>query len=265
MGMFTKALPIKLRTLILLCSTLVLLGCKETALHHGVSEQEANEMVALMQRAGIPATKALGKEDSFTVSTEVESFADAVQLLTANGLPRQQFETLGSVFNEQSFVTSSVAQHARYIHALSEEISHTLSSIDGVILARVHLSVPEKDPLSDVAPKSSASVMVKHREDVDLSQYTGQIKAMVVNGLENLKYDDVTVFLVEAQPQQDMMNNEPLVVQGDTEFRMNSVTQMGAGLLLPALLLVLASIVGIGLLFKQRKVAALINKNTEVK
>ncbi|MEE9335093.1 MAG: type III secretion inner membrane ring lipoprotein SctJ [Granulosicoccaceae bacterium] len=254
----------KIRALIIVSLALVLFGCKETALHHGVSEQEANEMVALMQRAGIPASKSLGKEDTFTVSTSAETFADAVQLLTANGLPKQQFETLGSVFDEQSFVTSRVAQHARYIHALSEEIAHTLSSIDGVILARVHLSVPEKDPLADAAPKSSASVMVKHRDDVDISQYIGQIKALVVNGLQNLKYDDVTVFLVEAQPQQDMMNKQPLIVQGNSDFRMGSVTQMGSGLLVPAVLAVLASIGGFGLYWKQRKATAVVHANTEV-
>jgi len=245
----------KLRLVAIVCAALILAGCKETPLYHKLSEQEANEMVALMHRAGIPATKLPGKENTYTVSTEQDTFAAAMQLLKANNLPKQQFETLGSVFSGDKIVTTGQEVHSRYIYALSEEMAHTISSIDGVVLARVHLSVPKADALAEIQPKSSASVMVKHRKDVELSRYVGQIKALVVNGLENLKYDDVTVMLVEAEPLQDAMNNQPLVMQSG-EFRMSSVKQMGSGLVLPALLMVLASIAGFGLYWKQRKPAA---------
>lgn len=187
--------------LALVLALVFLSGCKEESLYTGLTEQEANEMVALMQRAGIPASKVAGKDSAFAVTTEADQFADAVQLLQANGLPRPSFDSLGKVFQDQGFVTSNVAQRARYIHALSQEISHTISSIDGVILARVHLAVPERDPLSDVKVESSASVFVKHRADVDLSSHVSQIKALVINGLENLPYENVTVALFEAMPQ----------------------------------------------------------------
>ena len=261
MRILLREMPNKLRAPVMVFLALMLFGCKEASLYQGLSEQEANEMVALMQRAGITASKETGKDDSFTVSTDADSFANAMQLLRANGLPKKKFETLGSVFEDPRFATSSTAQRARYIHALSEEISHTLSSIDGVVLARVHLSLPEKDPLADIAPKSRASVFVKHRSDVDLSQYVGQIKALVVNGLENLQYDNVTVVLSEAEPQQDMMNNRPLILQGG-DFRMRSVKSMSIGLVLPALLVALASTVGFGVYWKQRKTSVVVNDST---
>ena len=180
---------------------LVLAACKQESLYTGLSEQEANEMVALMQKAGIASDKVAVKDQLFSVTTRAEHFADAVQLLKANGLPRPKFQSLGEVFGEDGFVTSDTAQRARLMHALSQEISHTISSIDGVILARVHLAVPKRDPLSDVPVESSASVFVKHRADVDLSGHVSQIKALVINGLENLDYDNVTVALFEALPQ----------------------------------------------------------------
>jgi len=189
---------------------LVLSGCNEQSLYSGLSEQEANEIVALLQRAKISASKLTGKEQTFSVTTDENNFAQAVQLLQANGLPRTQFDTLGDVFKDQSFVSSSTAQRARYIHALSQEISHTISSIDGVLLSRVHLSVPENDPLSDTPLESSASVFVKHRANIDLSPNIGQIKALVVNGLENLPYDNVTVALFESSPDQRLTTVAPV-------------------------------------------------------
>ncbi len=199
------------RAALLVFVLLLLSGCgSEQTLYQGLTEQEANEMAALLQRSGISATKAAGKEDLFSVGTDEASFADAVQLLQANGLPRTKFDTLGDIFAEQSFVSSSTAQRARYIHGLSQEISHTISSIDGVLLARVHLSVPEKDPLSDEPPESSASVFVKHRRNIDLSTQVGQIKALVVNGLENLPYENVTVALFESSPDQRLVAKAPI-------------------------------------------------------
>jgi len=203
----------KCRAALVLLVLLVLAGCgSEQTLYQGLTEQEANEMAALLQRSGITATKVPGDENLFSVSTDEVSFADAVQLLQANGLPRTKFATLGDIFEEQGFVSSSTAQRARYIHGLSQEISHTISSIDGVLLARVHLSVPEKDPLTDEPPESSASVFVKHRRNIDLSPHVGQIKALVVNGLENLPYENVTVALFESSPDQRLVAKAPIKV-----------------------------------------------------
>lgn len=198
------------RAALLLVVALILAGCEEQTLYQGLTEQEANEMAALLQRSDITATKVAGAENLFSVTTDEESFADAVQLLQANGLPRTKFATLGDIFEEQGFVSSSTAQRARYIHGLSQEISHTISSIDGVLQARVHLSVPEKDPLSDKPPESSASVFVKHRRNIDLSPHVGQIKALVVNGLENLPYENVTVALFESSPDQRLVAKAPI-------------------------------------------------------
>jgi len=215
------------RAALLLLVLLVLAGCEDQTLYQGLTEQEANEMAALLQRSGITATKVAGKENLFSVSTDEESFADAVQLLQANGLPRTKFATLGDIFEEQSFVSSSTAQRARYIHGLSQEISHTISSIDGVLLARVHLSVPEKDPLSDEPPESSASVFVKHRRNIDLSPHVGQIKALVVNGLENLPYENVTVALFESSPDQRLVGDSAGST-GSNSAAKNVQMQMGS-------------------------------------
>jgi len=181
-----------------LAVVLLLVGCNEQELYSRLSEQEANDMVALLISADLPATKQREKDNRFTVMTSGKAFANAVSVLHANGFPRQNYDTLGEVFAKEGFVSSPLEERARLNHALSQEIAHTISSIDGVVMARVHLAVPERDNLSDTVSSASASVFVKHRPDVDLTDSIGQIKALVVNGIENLPYEQVTVALFKA-------------------------------------------------------------------
>jgi len=62
----------------------------------------------------------------------------------------------------------------------------------------VHLVVPERNPLADKPQPAAASVFIKHRPDRDLSGQVAQIKALVVNSVEGLAYDNVTVALFPA-------------------------------------------------------------------
>ena len=175
---------------------MTLTGCKEQELYSQLSEAEANDMVALLYGHGLPASKQ--RDDTlFTVLTEPGAFSQAVNLLRANGLPRTQYQTLGSMFAKKGFVSSPLEERARLNHAMSQELARTLTNIDGVVTAYVHLAVPEHDVLAEVQASASASVFVKHRSDVDLRGSVSQIKALVVNGIENLPYDNVTVALFE--------------------------------------------------------------------
>jgi type III secretion protein J len=148
--------------------------------------------------AQIDSSKQREKEGTFSVHADADKFADAVRLLNSKGLPAKRFDTLGEVFAREGFVSSPTEERARLNHALSQEIASTLSSIDGVVLARVHLAIPQVDTLSDKLKPASASVFIKHRKGADLNKSISQIKALVVNGIENLPYDNVTVALFEA-------------------------------------------------------------------
>jgi len=171
----------------------LLVACGEETLYSKLSERDANDMVALLLSAGLSASKGADQDDKYKVLVAKDSFAQAVNLLRLNGYPKQTYNTLGEVFAKEGFVSSPLEERARLNFALSQEIANTISNVDGVLLARVHLAVPPKDELTDEVSPASASVFIKHRADVDLSGSTGMIKNLVVNGIENLAYDDVTV------------------------------------------------------------------------
>lgn len=177
----------------------LLAGCNAVDLFTQLSERQANEMVASLQAVGIDGEKQTKDGTTWSVQVPKAAFGRAVDTLRAQGLPREEFDSLGRVFKKEGFVSSPLEERARLIYGLSQELSSTISSIDGVLVARVHLAVPEKDPLSDRPRPASASVMIKYRPGFDPGTSVGQIKALVVNAVEGLSYDNVTVTMFAAQ------------------------------------------------------------------
>jgi type III secretion protein J len=193
----TMNLTRKVRVLAL-CAAVLAAGCSNQELYSQLTERQANEMVAVLRQAGIEADKKV-TDGRFSVLAPRGDFSDAVRVLNAQGYPRESFDSMGKVFKREGFVSSPLEERARLVHALSQEISNTIASIDGVVTARVHLVVPDRHPLLDKPQPAAASVFIKHRPDKDLTPQVTQIKALVVNSLEGLSYDHVTVALFPAE------------------------------------------------------------------
>jgi type III secretion protein J len=186
-------------SLLLAVCLLMLGGCSSQNLYANQSEQHANEMIAVLGENGIEADKEAGEEGMYNVNVAQSDFAKAVELLRARGLPREQFESLGTIFKPGGLNETPLAQRARLVFGLQQELSQTISEIDGVVTARVQLAMPQPDPLSQDIKPSSASVLVKYRTGFDLRSQTSAIKALVANGVEGLTYEKVSVVMVPAQ------------------------------------------------------------------
>jgi type III secretion protein J len=179
---------------VVLCA--VLLSACEADLYSNLDQKQANDIVAALVHHGIPATRQVGKSGRLTVSIDQSRFADAVRILNEQGLPKEDFSSLGDVFKKDGLVSSPVQERAQMIFALSQELSRTVSSIDGVLSARVHLVLPENDPLQQRLIPSSASVFIRHFANVPISDLIPQIKTLVANGIAGLSYDKVSVVLI---------------------------------------------------------------------
>jgi type III secretion protein J len=188
-----------LRSLLPLAVAGLLAGCGDQTLYAKLDERQANDMVSTLRLAGVPAQKQ-SREDAFEVVAAESDFARAVQILKAQGLPREDYDSLGKVFKREGFVSTPIEERARLMHALSQELSHTLTSIDGVLQARVTLVVPERHPLSDKVQPASASVMIKHRPGLNVDALLPKVRALVVNSVEGLPYESVSVVAFAAEP-----------------------------------------------------------------
>ncbi len=195
-----------------LCATLVLCGCREP-LYTQLTEQEANDIVAVLARAGIDGAKSPQGDKGWGVEVYPSDIATAVDALNAAGLPRNRFSSLGEMFKREGIVATPTEERVRFMHGVSQELSQTLTGIDGVIAARVHLVIPQNDPLSDKSKVSSASVFVKHRIDVDLQPMLPAIKSLVLRSVEGLTFDTVFVSFFPAErpsPVQQARTRVPL-------------------------------------------------------
>ncbi|PAX07396.1 EscJ/YscJ/HrcJ family type III secretion inner membrane ring protein [Sphingomonas lenta] len=179
---------------------LLLAACGQAELYTKLSEAQANEMIAVLQSAGISATKENGGEAGWTLVTDKGSFARAVEVLHSRGYPREEFADLCTVFKKEGFVSSPTEERARLVCGLSQELSRTISEIDGVVQARVHLALPQAQPLAETTQPASASVFIKYRPGANIDAQVGKVKSLVVNSVEGLSYDKVSVETFPAQP-----------------------------------------------------------------
>ena len=125
-------------------------------------------------------------------------FDDVLQArmaLASEGFPRNGdgvgFESL---YDEQQMGLSSFMEQARYHRAVEAELARTISAMDSVSGARVHLAIAKQSAFIRRGNESTASVMVSLLPGVRLSerQLAGVIH-LVASSVPNLDSDDVSV------------------------------------------------------------------------
>jgi len=178
--------------------TSLLAGCGKVPLFSELSENEANEMMALLLQRDIDCAKIAGKDEKWTLRVGQTDFSRAVELLKAQGYPRDKFVKIGDVFQKSGLISSPTEERIRYMYALSQEIADTLMHIDGVMNARVHIVIPDNDPLAAKITPSSAAVFIRYRPGFDLESLSPQLKNLVMRSIEGLNYDNVTLVLIPA-------------------------------------------------------------------
>ncbi|TKD47906.1 MAG: EscJ/YscJ/HrcJ family type III secretion inner membrane ring protein, partial [Mesorhizobium sp.] len=147
--------------LVMLPVLVALTACKAD-LYTQLQEREANEMLALLEDNGVAAIRVVAKDGTSTIQVDEKLLAFSINLLNAKGLPRQSFKNLGEIFQGSGLIASPTEERARYVYALSEELSRTISDIDGVFSVRVHVVLPHNDLVRAGATPSSASVFIRH-------------------------------------------------------------------------------------------------------
>ena len=207
-----------------LLSLLVLLsGCSDRVeLHRQLSEQEANEVIAELADKHIRAQK-IPSKDGVVVAVNANDIGRAVRTLEAAGLPKVARTTLGDTFRKEGVISTPLEERARYIYALSQELEATLSNIDGVIIARVHVVLPERIAPGEPVQPASASVFIKHDPRLDPDNIRARVRRMVASSLPGMttavdNSQKLTVTFVPAtayQEQQRLAYFGPFLIPAD--------------------------------------------------
>jgi len=189
---------------------LILFACgAKVELLHDISEVEANEVMAALLEAGLSAEKYPGKDGLVSLSIEQSQFSRAISLLNAEGLPHEKYVKMGDVFRKEGMISSPLEERARYLWALSQELSATVSQIDGVIKARVHVVLPERGNGADPSLPSSAAVFIKHKPGFTYDDVIPQVKRLISNSIPGLSQEKVTVVMLPSVVQSDLTHQAP--------------------------------------------------------
>jgi type III secretion protein J len=189
-----KFLPLTALSLLLLLS-----GCK-TELYSNLAENDANAMLSILLNNKVTAEKTFDKKAAtYFLHVEESQIPQAVQLLKEQGYPKEKIATVGELFKKEGLISSPLEERARFIFALSQSVQETLSQIDGVLVARVHVVLPENNPIDTEVKPSSASVFIKYNPAFRLEDMKSDIKMIVEKSIEGLTYDKVSVVMVPAQ------------------------------------------------------------------
>lgn len=178
---------------------LALGGCK-AELYSNLPENDANAMLSILLNNKIDAEKILDKKaGTYFLHVDKSKIPQAVGILKEYGYPKEKIATIGDLFKKEGLISSPLEERARFIYALSQSVQETLSQIDGVLVARVHVVLPENNPVEKTVKPSSASVFIKYNPTYRLEDMKSEIKMIVEKSIEGLTYDKVSVVMVPAQ------------------------------------------------------------------
>ena len=178
---------------------LFLSGC-QMELYSNLSENDVNNMLSIMLSNGIDSEKVKDKKSkAYALMIDKSKIPKAIGLLKEHGYPREKVTGVQELFKKEGLVSSPMEERVRYIYALSQSVQETLSQIDGVLTARVHIVMPENNPFADTIKPSSASVFIKYNPSSNIKNIKSKIKLIVEKSIEGLSYEKVSVVMLPAQ------------------------------------------------------------------
>lgn len=160
-------------------------------LYGRISDQDATVVIDALQAANIPHKL---DPNSGTILVPAGEVHGARLKLAAQGLPQSGGMGYELLQREQGFGTSQFMENARFNRALETELARSISTLQGVESARVHLAIPKQSVFIRERSQPSASVLVNLFPGRSLSD--GQVAAvvhMVASSVPELADERVTL------------------------------------------------------------------------
>ncbi|HAU32306.1 MAG: Flagellar M-ring protein [Desulfotomaculum sp. 46_296] len=155
----------------------------------GLDPSEAGSMVEKLKEKNIPYR--LSDQGKTILVPEKQVYETRIELASSGALGQGKgFE----IFDQTKLGITDFEQQVQYQRALQEELRRTITQLDEVEQARVHLVLPAKSVFIEQESPSSASIVLKLKPMVVLKP--NQIKGIVdltVGSVEGLKPENVHV------------------------------------------------------------------------
>ena len=159
-------------------------------LYANLPEEDAAAIVEELRTKQIPyELSAQGR----TIRIPTDKVHEIRLELASKGLP-QGGEVGMEIFEEPALGMTEFVQKLNYQRALQGELTRTISSLDSIKVARVHLVIPEQRVFFKEKPKGKASVTIKMKPGRSLSEAQVQgIVHLVSSSVQGILPENVAV------------------------------------------------------------------------
>lgn len=214
---------------------LLLAGCQQKDLLKGLDQQQANEVIAVLQRHNIEADKQDKGKSGFSIAVAPSDFAAAVDWLKTYDLPSRPRMEVAQMFPADSLVSSPRAEKARLYSAIEQRLEQSLQTMDGILSARVHASY-DLNAGEDGRPPQPIhlAVLASYDRDIEPEPMINNIKRFLKNSFADVEYDNISVVLSRRSEAQQQPPGQP------SASRPDNLPALLAGLAATGLLAVMA-------------------------
>ena len=155
-----------------------------------LSAEDAGEIVKKLKEAKTPYQITA---DGKGIMVPAEKVYEQRLTLASEGLP--QGGGVGfEIFDRKNFGMTEFVQKLNYQRALQGELSRTISQLNGVEQARIHLVIPEKSLFKESEKPATASIVLKMKSNHSLRESEVQgVVHLVASSIEGMEPDHVTV------------------------------------------------------------------------
>lgn len=156
----------------------------------GLRPADASAVVAELDKGG----RAYRLRDGGTTIMVPEGEADATRVAIAGSDAAVRGQVGFELFNKSDMGLTNFAQKINYQRALQGELVRTITAMDGVDSARVHLALPERTLFrgDHIEPKAAVTVAMKPGQTADAARVAG-IQQLVAAAVPDLPEGKVVV------------------------------------------------------------------------
>lgn len=166
-------------------------GPNWSLLYGNLSDADSSSVIQALQTGGIEYKL---DNTSGAIMVPAERVHDARLQLASQGLPKGKNGSFELMSKDPGFGVSQFMESARYQYALEGELASTISSLQSVEAARVHLAIPQQSAFVRDRRPASASVLLQLRAGHRLApEQVSAIVHLVASSIPELDSDQVTV------------------------------------------------------------------------
>jgi flagellar M-ring protein FliF len=185
-------------------------------LRSGLSAEESTAITGRLQARNIPFRTEAGGATILVPADRLSAANVEVAGSGISGSAGKGFE----VFDESPLGMTPFVQNVNYIRALQSELARSISQLDPVAQARVHIVRPEPTPFLREQKPTTASVVLKLKPGRNLNRsMSDAIIALVARAVEGLSPEQVTVVDTRGRLLSESQAPEERVTSGQLESR----------------------------------------------